>query len=300
MRSYPSVTSLCAHIESAIRTGTLAQANLFVSPLQAHLQQLIQHTAAVFLCEQGESACQQCQSCTLFTQGQHPDYLCPAWNASDDSRLKMADIRALQEKIYIPPQIAKRRVLVLPEVDHFSRSVANALLKILEEPPAHLYFILTAQQVDTVLPTILSRCQLWRLDMIRSAGHYFQLAEELEREENKFFAHKTHCMQDMVDILHEKSHPCDIALQWGQYPFSSVMLFLYLVTAMAIQIALQEPSPALEEPECLRLVAQLGLPRLYQQIDAITANIKLEKSAVAINKTLVLESLLMAYQGKSG
>ncbi|MBV7435517.1 DNA polymerase III subunit delta' [Cardiobacteriaceae bacterium TAE3-ERU3] len=109
--------------------------------------------AALCLNPHNGQACQACQSCHLLKQDTHPDLI---WR---DDPCKVDDVRTLTEQSQKTPNIAKRRIIFLPDIDRYNDYALNALLKTLEEPPASNHFILSAPNRRAVKPTILSRAR---------------------------------------------------------------------------------------------------------------------------------------------
>ena len=122
---------------------------------------------AALLCQRpvAGDACGTCESCRLVAQGDHPDVLATAHETDLSSRKDEAE-RIREEFVlgaYNSPLLGERRVFVIHGIDHFHKSWSNALLKVLEEPPRGVWFLLTAASADGILPTIRSRAQIIRL-----------------------------------------------------------------------------------------------------------------------------------------
>jgi DNA polymerase III subunit delta' len=135
--------------------------------------------AAHLLCEtpQGDSACNTCASCRWFSAGTHPDFrhIVPeaesdtddvpsnAENKKASRQILIDQIRALEDFVYVGGHRNRARVVVIEPAEAMNVSAANALLKILEEPPATVYFILISSRWRRLLPTVRSRCRLLEL-----------------------------------------------------------------------------------------------------------------------------------------
>ena len=102
-------------------------------------------------------ACNQCESCVAFNEQR--SYNIHELDAASNNSVD--DIRQLVEQVRIPPQIGKYKVYIIDEVHMLSASAFNAFLKTLEEPPRHAIFILATTEKHKILPTILSRCQIY-------------------------------------------------------------------------------------------------------------------------------------------
>ncbi|MBQ2697864.1 MAG: hypothetical protein IJF59_04225, partial [Clostridia bacterium] len=122
----------------------------------ARAGELARATAAVLLCPsaRGASPCGRCAVCTSLAAGGNPDLLVVA---PEGASLKVEQIRALRETARLAPMGGSRRVALIESADLMTPQAQNALLKLLEEPPAHLVFLLTAVRAGALLPTILSR-----------------------------------------------------------------------------------------------------------------------------------------------
>ncbi len=111
--------------------------------------------AAALLCGQPGAPCGKCPNCRLLESGNHPDYL----ELGEDAKAGIDEIRALQRDLSLKAHSSNYRVAVLPDAERFGGPAQNALLKLLEEPPAQAVIILTAVTPARLLPTTVSRCQ---------------------------------------------------------------------------------------------------------------------------------------------
>ena len=100
---------------------------------------------------------------------ENPDYSFNIFEIDAASNNKTDDIRDLIEKVRIPPQIGKYKVYIIDEVHMLSKQAENAFLKTLEEPPPHIVFILATTEKNKILPTILSRCQIYDFNRIKDS-----------------------------------------------------------------------------------------------------------------------------------
>ena len=156
--------ALTTTLKNAIATGKLAHAYLFCGPRGVGKTTCARIFAKTINCmsptADGE-ACNQCESCTAFNEQR--SYNIHELDAASNNSVD--DIRQLVEQVRIPPQIGKYKVYIIDEVHMLSTAAFNALLKTLEEPPAHVIFILATTEIQKVPATILSRCQ--RYDFTR-------------------------------------------------------------------------------------------------------------------------------------
>ena len=152
--------NLTATLKNSISTGRLAQAYLFCGPRGVGKTSCARIFARTINCTnptpEGE-ACGECDSCQAISKGNSFN-LIELDAASNNS---VDDIRSLIEQVNIPPQQGKYKVFIIDEVHMLSSQAFNAFLKTLEEPPAYAIFILATTEKHKVIPTILSRCQIY-------------------------------------------------------------------------------------------------------------------------------------------
>lgn len=195
-------------LKNAIRNQQLAHAFLFCGPRGVGKTTCARILAKTINCEHptpdGE-ACNTCQSCVSFNEGSSLNIheLDAASNNSVD------DIRSLVEQVRFAPQAGKYKVYIVDEVHMLSTSAFNAFLKTLEEPPPYAIFILATTEKHKILPTILSRCQIFDFKRITTQDTVDHLAEICQKEEIKaelpalqVIAQKSEgCMRDSLSIL---------------------------------------------------------------------------------------------------
>lgn len=195
-------------LKNAIKHQQLAHAFLFCGPRGVGKTTCARILAKTINCEKptkdGE-ACDKCQSCTSFNDGASMNYfeLDAASNNSVDN------IRDLVDQVRFVPQTGKYKVYVIDEVHMLSSSAFNAFLKTLEEPPPYAIFILATTEKHKILPTILSRCQIFDFKRITTNDTVQHLEEICEKEEIKaekaalqIIAQKSEgCMRDALSIL---------------------------------------------------------------------------------------------------
>ena len=157
--------ALTTTLKNAIATQKLAHAYLFCGPRGVGKTTCARIFAKTINCmtptEDGE-ACNACESCVAFNEQR--SYNIHELDAASNNSVD--DIRQLVEQVRIPPQIGKYKVYIIDEVHMLSVSAFNAFLKTLEEPPRHAIFILATTEKHKILPTILSRCQIYDFNRI--------------------------------------------------------------------------------------------------------------------------------------
>ena len=152
-------------LRNAIERGQLAHAYLFCGPRGVGKTTCARIFAKAINCLQpeGAEACNRCESCRSFNEGRSLN-IHELDAASNNS---VEDIRTLIEQVRIIPQLGRYSVFIIDEVHMLSTAAFNAFLKTLEEPPAHAIFILATTEKHKIIPTILSRCQIYDFNRIR-------------------------------------------------------------------------------------------------------------------------------------
>ncbi|MBS1626475.1 MAG: DNA polymerase III subunit gamma/tau [Bacteroidetes bacterium] len=195
-------------LKNAIQHNQLAHAFLFCGPRGVGKTTCARILAKTINCENlqpdGE-ACNKCNSCKSFNDGASLNIheLDAASNNSVD------DIRSLVEQVRFAPQAGKYKVYIVDEVHMLSASAFNAFLKTLEEPPSYAIFILATTEKHKILPTILSRCQIFDFKRITTNDTVEHLQEIVDKEEIKADKQSLHiiaqksegCMRDALSIL---------------------------------------------------------------------------------------------------
>ena len=177
--------STTATLKNAISTEHLAQAYLFCGPRGVGKTTCARIFAKTINCQNltaDTEPCNECESCKSFNESR--SYNIHELDAASNNSVD--DIRNLIEQVRIPPQISQYSVYIIDEVHMLSQAAFNAFLKTLEEPPKHAVFILATTEKHKILPTILSRCQIYDFNRIQIKDTVDFLSEIATKENVEF------------------------------------------------------------------------------------------------------------------
>lgn len=220
-----SQKALTTTLKNAIHSGKLAHAYLFCGPRGVGKTTCARIFAKTINCEHptadGEP-CNECESCRSFNQQR--SYSIYELDAASNNSVD--DIRSLNEQVRIPPQVGRYKVYIIDEVHMLSQAAFNAFLKTLEEPPAHAIFILATTEKHKIIPTILSRCQIYDFSRIGTSdiiSHLQGIAEKeginAEYEALRVIAGKSDgCMRDALSLFDQM-----VSFTQGNLTYSGVI-----------------------------------------------------------------------------
>lgn len=174
-------TSITKTLKNAINKNQIAHAYLFCGPRGIGKTTCARIFAKTINCQNpgnNTEACNECESCKSFNESR--SYNIHELDAASNNSVD--DIRSLIDQVRVPPQIGKYSTYIIDEVHMLSASAFNAFLKTLEEPPAHAIFILATTEKHKILPTILSRCQIFDFNRIKSEDIVAHLAYVAKQE----------------------------------------------------------------------------------------------------------------------
>ena len=178
-------SALTTTLKNAVKSGKLAHAYLFCGPRGVGKTTCARIFAKTINCEhprEDGEACNECESCKAFNE-QRSFNIFELDAASNNG---VEQIKALMEQTRIPPQVGKYKVFIIDEVHMLSTAAFNAFLKTLEEPPSHVIFILATTEKHKILPTILSRCQIYDFERMTVPNTIKHLAMVAEKEGIKY------------------------------------------------------------------------------------------------------------------
>lgn len=208
-------SALTTTLKNAVKSGKLAHAYLFCGPRGVGKTTCARIFAKAINCEhptESGEACNNCESCQAFNEQR--SYNIFELDAASNNGVE--HIKTLMEQTRIPPQMGKYKVFIIDEVHMLSTAAFNAFLKTLEEPPAHVIFILATTEKHKILPTIISRCQIYdfeRMTVSNIVGYLKEVAEKegvtYEEEALNVIAEKADGgMRDALSIFDQAASFC--------------------------------------------------------------------------------------------
>lgn len=212
---------------------------------------------------------------------------CLITSEKEDGVIKVDQIRELQYKVS-NVLIGMRLLVMIPYANRMNRAAANALLKILEEPPNAVYFFLGADQLTTIIPTIRSRCACYYLPTPLQPIIFSDIMRQY--------------LNDWCDVLRQERSACSVAQEWLKNNlFVDVLDNIYVLLGLLVKSHIQNNQLKINSSEnfeqYLALVDKVGnrpiLMSLWGCIDHIQDLLRYAQSNIAINNTLAIESLLV-------
>ncbi len=286
-------------IQSALEQQRMPHAMLFVGPLHYALSEFTIKVMQLISCKGHiDKPCYQCVECQMIQRLEHPDM---QWIKPDKNggAIKIDQIRELQNSAYLTPQRSDHKLIIIEAADRMNTAAANALLKFLEEPARHTRFVLIAQQLSTVLPTILSRCQIISFSSSSDeySNNFLMLGEQYPPEsERAVITQKAQSILDgLIAVLEKREHPCVLASQWSQFELGTMLWFLYLVYSQLQQMFFSisvTKGPAMHQ--LTHLKSLLNPMIIFKQIDIINTLLRKISHNMNVNHIMALEDLLFS------
>lgn len=280
------------------------QSVLILGPNVRHTLELTQQLMKHLLCSSENKPCGLCRSCKFLIQNTHPDVLYIT-QEKPTSSIKIDQIRSLQSHIYQTPLCATHRVIVIYPAHELNRAAANALLKILEEPPKHAIFILLAEHLNTLPATIMSRCQRYYVPDDASESHHTGfgylncVGYDLEDSPRGILLQQQQdIMNKLCDLSEGKISVCQVAATLGKHDLQDWLWFFQLFTASLLNYKLLPEASVVDDARLQKLIEAYSAVHFFKQLDEIQNLTKKLNQDIPLNPILALETLLIDYVQK--
>lgn len=294
----PQHTSFWQRFQDNCKTNRLGHAILLVGPLHTNLFAFAHRMLGALFCKRENSPCGQCQSCELILINEHPD-LTRLVPEKPNGIIKIDQVRQLQYSVFTQPQLGIKRGVIINPAEKMNGAAANALLKILEEPPPNTYFILIAEQISTIPPTIISRCQQWCLPGTHVTDSNYLLQGSFYSEETprgKIFAQLESIIDNLCDLIDFKISVNALAAKWAILELNDLIWLLYLLNSQMISDCFMDSCQKTPITDKVYQLANRIKPiQLFSQLDKLHVIIKNLHQTISVNQLLLLEELLIGY-----
>lgn len=292
------------YFHSAYSRQRMPQAMLLVGPLHCRIDLFAIRLAQLLFCKNPvKKPCYECKDCLMAGHKAHPDmnWLSPE---KAGASIKIEHIRELQHSAFLGTQRAPHRVIVIEQTERLNVSSANALLKILEEPPPSVIFLLIAEQMSTVLPTVISRCQVFRFSSheLSDLNNLLAIGSSYspQSERGQVILRAEALLDGLIAVIEGTANPCFVASQWAQFELGSVLWFLYLTYAQLNAMwYVAAPVKGLASEQLTQLRSLLNPLIIFDQVEKINSYLKKISHNMNINNLLALENLLLDLPQKS-
>lgn len=289
---------LWSKIDHVFTSARLSHAFLFIGASHAKPMLFANRLVAKLLCQAAIAPCGVCKSCRMVINGTHPD-LDYVLQESEATAIKIDQIRLLQQNIYQTPLLGTRRCILISPADKLNIAASNALLKILEEPPAHTTFILLAENVTSIPLTIRSRCQVYQM----SAPVWYDSSEEFDyldigrfypaSSRGELYGSRDRLIKTLADLILNKVSVPEVALLWSEYSLGDLVWFLYLFTMQLVKVALIGSKT--EHNSWRVFTEKIAVDKLFHQLDKINVLSREIQQNIPLNQNLAIESILLGY-----
>lgn len=258
--------------------------------------------AAAILCDLESKPCGKCKPCRLILLREHPD-LTIVEPEKAGSLIKIDQIRDLHPLAYRSPQLGDKRIIIIYSAEKMNRAAANALLKLLEEPPKGVFIFLIAEQISTLPATIISRCQQWHFRLTELMNYdYLALAQHYPADSARgiLFKELPQIIEGLNALLANQITISSLAERWAAYELSQLIELLYLLNCQLIDYRLRGAVMDQFWTEPLSQLAMHFHPiHLFRQHDKLNETNKKLQHNINLNQLLVLEDLLIGYKYKA-
>jgi DNA polymerase-3 subunit delta' len=193
-------------LSHSLKENNMAHAYLFVGPPHIGKRTLALNLAQALNCDNSKPPCGQCRSCRRILEGKHADVTSTGLDSGVE--IGIDSIRELQRLANLPPYEGKCKVFIIEDAEYLSNEAANSLLKILEEPPPKVVWLLLTAERERLLPTIISRCQQLELKPLplEKIQSYLANFPSVDSDKAKFLAHLCHgCLGWALSALADDS-----------------------------------------------------------------------------------------------
>lgn len=172
-----------AAIQKLIADNTLPHALLIEGDAGTGRKTLAYYIAAAAVCTNTAAPCNNCRNCNLTNSGNHPDII-TVMPEEDKKNISVNQVRALRNDAFVKSHMGGKKVIIITPAERMNEQAQNALLKVLEEPPKNVIFILITENASRMLSTVLSRCVLLSLTVpeINEAAEYIESTTDFDRE----------------------------------------------------------------------------------------------------------------------
>lgn len=254
--------------------------------------------AQLLLCQnKQQKVCNQCSACQLFINKTHPDFI-NIVATTEGGSIKIDQIRQLNTNLFQSSYDDNPKVIIIKLAEQMTLACSNALLKILEEPPRSCVFMLISENVQALLPTIISRCQRWHFAPLQQCdyqqlkmpyqplqlGSPLALAPDIETDK---------IIDDLISIAKLEQSPIEVAAIWLEYNWQALINMLFFILSDTIKISQQTNPLFFVNNNNLTELSQLLVLKqqhyLLREIYVISAKMF---HNIVINKQLLLETLL--------
>ena len=194
-----SQKKLISHFENCVKTDCLRQSYIIKGEKGVGKKTAAKKIAEYIMCET-HSACGSCNGCQSVKTGAHPD--CTIISNEDKKVIEVNKLRAMKKDVFIKPAMAKYRLFIIENAHLLDAPGQNAILKIIEEPPSYAVFIFICDNLNTILPTILSRSHI--LDMEKWSTEDLKEAMPLSNDKEYMYSYSMGSIGNLKELLEDE------------------------------------------------------------------------------------------------